>query len=281
MEIEITEVLIGMEFAGKIIAGIIVVALVGLGASYALANNNAGSGFLVSGNPGNSGNSIQSSVPDTGNVGNVADGNPNEGEDPFFGSPDAAVTIIEYSDFQCPYCARAVPVLNQIKSTYGNAVRIVYKDFPLGFHQFAQKAAEAGQCANEQGRFWELHDIMFANQGSLDVASIKGYASSLGLDTNQFNSCLDSGKYASEVQQDVNSGKAAGVSGTPTFFVNGKKIVGAQPFSEFKKIIDAELDGVRLSGADGSCDPNKCDDVNDCIAQGCEALTGGSCGCQG
>jgi protein-disulfide isomerase len=222
-----------MENGTKIIAGVVVVVLVALTA-YALTSNPSGTGSLVS-NRG-------SSATNTGSVGNIATGNPAEGEDPFFGPADAPVTIIEYSDFQCPFCARAVPVLDQIKATYGDSVKFVFKDFPLGFHEFAQKAAEAGQCANDQGKFWELHDTMFANQGRIDVGSIKGYAANIGLNTEQFNACLDSGKYASEVQQDFNEGKVAGVSGTPTFFINGKKIVGAQPFSAFEQIIEQELE---------------------------------------
>lgn len=222
-----------MENGTKLIAGVVVVVLLAITAFAMTFNVSPGTGALVA----NGG----TSVPNTGNVGNVATGNP-DGQDPFFGPEDASVTIVEYSDFQCPYCARAVPVLNQIKAAYGDKVKFVFKDFPLGFHENAQKAAEAGQCANDQGMFWELHDMMFANQGSIDVGSIKGYAANLGLDTDQFNACLDSGKYTAEVQQDFNEGKVAGVSGTPTFIINGQKIVGAQPFEAFKQIIDQELE---------------------------------------
>jgi protein-disulfide isomerase len=222
-----------MEKGTKYIAGAVVVVLLALTVFAATYSGFGGTGSIVAGDRQN--------VPVTGNAGNVATGNP-DGQDPFFGPENAQVTIIEYSDFQCPFCARAVPVLDQIKSVYGDSVKFVFKDFPLSFHQFAQKAAEAGQCANDQGKFWELHDMMFANQGSIDVGSIKGYASSLGLDTEAFNACLDSGKYAAEVQQDFNEGKAAGVSGTPTFFINGQKIVGAQPFSAFQQIIEQELE---------------------------------------
>jgi len=271
-----------MEKETKMIAGFVVVALVALTAfSLSFSGSVANTGNVIAG----AGSSVsgQASVPNTGSVGNVATGNPAEGEDPYFGPEDAPVTIIEYSDFQCPFCERAVPVINQIKATYGDSVRLVYKDFPLGFHQFAQKAAEAGQCANDQGRFWDLHDVMFANQNSIDVASIKRYASGLGLDTEQFDACLDSGKYAQEVQQDFNEGKAAGVSGTPTFFINGKKIVGAKPFAEFQAIIDNELGKASLAGIKPAqeCGAGLCDDVQECIANGCEGLTGGSCGCRG
>ncbi|MBU0898986.1 MAG: DsbA family protein [Nanoarchaeota archaeon] len=155
----------------------------------------------------------------------------------------AAVTIIEYSDFQCPYCARVVPTINQIKQTYGDKVEMVYKHFPLNFHDQAQKAAEASEAAREQGKFWEMHDKIFENQNSMSVANYKKWAAELGLNTEQFNAALDSGKYAQLVNNDLQEGKVAGVSGTPTFFINGQKLVGARPFSEFKKIIDSELQG--------------------------------------
>jgi len=165
-------------------------------------------------------------------------------DDPQKGPSDAKATIIEFSDFQCPYCNRAEPTLKQIFDEYGNNVRLVYRDFPLSFHQYAQKAAEASQCAFEQGKYWEYHDVLYENQDKLDVASLKQYAKNLGLDTAKFDSCLDSGKYASEVQKDFQDGQAAGVSGTPAFFILDKDgevvetIVGAQPFSSFKDAID-------------------------------------------
>jgi protein-disulfide isomerase len=167
-------------------------------------------------------------------------------EDPFKGSPDAPVTIVEFSDFQCPYCARFYKnTLPQIEEKYikTGKVKLIYKDFPLSFHQYAQKAAEAAECADEQGKFWEYHDKLFENQSQLDVASLKRYAAELGLDTQAFNECLDSGKMAAEVQQDFNEGKAKGVSGTPTFFINGQKLVGAQPFEAFERIIEEKLKG--------------------------------------
>ncbi len=163
------------------------------------------------------------------------------GVNPAKGSKNAKVVIVEFSDFECPFCARVNPALKQIEQEYGSKIAIYFRNFPLPFHGNAQKAAEAAQCANEQGKFWEMHDILFDNQQALDVASLKGYARNLGLDTAKFNDCLDSGKTASIVQNDLAAGRVYGVSGTPTFFINGKALVGAQPYSAFKQAIDAEL----------------------------------------
>lgn len=162
-------------------------------------------------------------------------------DDPAKGPADAKVTIIEFSDYQCPYCSRGEATMKQIEEAYGSDVRIVFRDFPLSFHENAQKSAEAAQCANEQGKYWEYHDKLFANQNALDTASLKSYAVELGLDTQKFNSCVDTSKYAEEVKKDINDGKAAGVQGTPAFFINGRLVSGAQPFANFKKIIDEEL----------------------------------------
>jgi protein-disulfide isomerase len=165
-----------------------------------------------------------------------------EDDDAVRGPANAPVEIIEFSDYQCPYCERAYPTVQQILRTYGDKVKFIYRDFPLSsLHPYAQKAAEAAECAGEQGKYWEMHDKLFENQGALDVPSLKQYAADLGLDTAAFNSCLDNGDMASEVQNDFNDGQAAGVSGTPTFFINGKMLVGAQPFDAFKAVIDAEL----------------------------------------
>ncbi|MFH1256350.1 MAG: DsbA family protein [Candidatus Diapherotrites archaeon] len=168
-------------------------------------------------------------------TGNLAD------DDAVRGAADAKVTIVEFSDYQCPYCGKAEPTVEQILKDYDGKVKLVFRDFPLSFHQYAQKASEASECAGEQGKFWEMHDMLFANQSNLTDAELKKYAADLGLDTAKFNSCLDSGAMASEVQKDFEDGQAAGVSGTPSFFINGQILVGAQPISEFKKIIDAEL----------------------------------------
>lgn len=159
------------------------------------------------------------------------------------GGENAKVTIVEYSDFECPFCARAHPTVKQVMDTYGDDVRIVYRHFPLSFHPQAQKAAEASECAADQGKFWEMHDLMFENQEALasGVTQFKQWAAQLKLNTTKFNSCLDSGEKASIVQAHADEGAALGVTGTPGFFVNGISVVGAQPFSVFKQIIDQEL----------------------------------------
>lgn len=165
-------------------------------------------------------------------------------DDPVMGSEDAAITIIEFSDFQCPFCARFFEqTLPQIEEKYikTGKVKLVYRDFPLSFHQYAQKAAEAAECADEQGKFWQYHDKLFENQNTLDIGNLKRYAQDLGLDSTKFNDCLDSGMMAFEVQKDFNDGSSYGVSGTPTFFINGIMLVGAQPYSVFEQVIEQEL----------------------------------------
>jgi protein-disulfide isomerase len=161
--------------------------------------------------------------------------------DPVKGPPTAPITIVEYSDFQCPFCARINPTLDQVRKTYGDKIKIVFKDFPLPNHPQAPKAAEAAHCAGEQGKYWELHDRMFANQQALQVPQLKEYATALGLDMNAFNQCLDSGKHAPRVAANMKSGEALGVGSTPTLYVNGRPVVGAQSFEYFKAVIDEEL----------------------------------------
>ncbi|MFH1752238.1 MAG: DsbA family protein [archaeon] len=167
-------------------------------------------------------------------------------DDSFIGNAEAPVTIVEFSDFQCPYCGKFYnETLAMLKKEYldtGKA-KLVYRDFPLSFHADAQKAAEAAECAGEQGKYFEMHDKIFENQSSIGVENLKQYAVDIGLDSSAFNTCLDSGTMAQEVQKDISDGQAYGVSGTPTFFVNGQKVVGAQPFTVFKQLIDAELAG--------------------------------------
>ena len=160
---------------------------------------------------------------------------------PSQGPANAPVTIVEFSDFQCPYCARLIPTLDQVKEKYGDKVRIVFRQYPLAFHQNAQKAAEASLCANEQGKFWELHDAMFQNQQELAVEQLKAKAASLGMNAEQFNACLDGGKFAAQVKTDFDEGAKAGVNGTPAMFINGRFLSGAQPLNEITKVIDDEL----------------------------------------
>lgn len=155
------------------------------------------------------------------------------------GSFSAPVTLVEFSDFECPFCERIFPILNKILSDYQGKVRLVYKYFPLSFHPNAQKAAEAAECASEQGKFWEYHDKLFENQPSgFSNDKFKQWAKDLGLNTTQFNSCLDTGKYAQKVQKDFQEGTQKGVNGTPATFVNGELVSGAQPYEAFKQIID-------------------------------------------
>ncbi len=162
-------------------------------------------------------------------------------EGPSKGPKDAKVTIVEFSDFQCPYCSKGRQVMDEVVKAYGDKVRVVFRDFPLNFHEQAQKAAEASHCAEEQGKFWQMHDWMFDHQTELAVDKLKDGAKSLGLDATKFNQCLDSGKYAKLVADNMKAGQIAGVKGTPAFFINGVFLNGAQPFESFKKEIDREL----------------------------------------
>ena len=165
------------------------------------------------------------------------------GDDPSKGGPASApVTVVEFSDFQCPYCARVTPTLKRVEETYGEQVRIVFKDFPLlQIHKDAAKAAEAGTCAAEQGKFWPLHDRMFENQAKLSVADLKQFAKDAGLDPGAFDQCLDSGKHAAEWGEDLKDGERYGVTGTPAFFVNGRLLGGAASFEKLAEVIDDEL----------------------------------------
>ena len=163
-------------------------------------------------------------------------------DDPAQGSTSAPVTLVEFSDFQCPFCAQVMPTLKRVQQTYGDQVRIVWKDFPLtAIHPQAFGAAQAGRCAQEQGRFWELHDLLFANQQALQPESLKTHAVAAGLDAAAFDTCLDSGKHADAVQAQMDMATALGVVSTPTVFVNGRLVSGAQPYDVFAKIIDEEL----------------------------------------
>jgi len=159
------------------------------------------------------------------------------------GNFDAKVTLVEFSDFECPYCEKHTPTLERILAEYGNDVRLVYKHYPLrDIHPNAQKAAEASECAAEQGKFWEYHDVLFDNQPTgLSTDKFKQWAVTLGLNAQQFNTCLDSSKYADKVQADVTEGGSKGVNGTPATFVNGELISGSVPFDQFKTKIDAIL----------------------------------------
>ena len=158
------------------------------------------------------------------------------------GPASAPIEIIVFSDFQCPYCLRAHPTVNQVLSTYGDRMRLVYRHYPLPNHPNARPAAEASQCAAEQGQFWQYYDRLFADQSKLSDEGLKQSAAALGMDAGRFNVCFDTHKYKDQVETDIKDGNDAGVSGTPAFFINGRMLTGAQPFEAFKRIIDEELE---------------------------------------
>jgi protein-disulfide isomerase len=166
------------------------------------------------------------------------------GTEPILGNANAKVTIIEFSDFECPYCGlfatNTFPLIKQNYVDTGKA-KIVFVNYIV--HPDAKVAAEAAYCANEQGSasYWAFNEKLFQNQGALDSASLKTYASGLGLDAASFNSCLDSGRFGALVDADTKAGAAAGIQGTPSFLINGVKVVGAQPYSVFQQTIDAAL----------------------------------------
>jgi protein-disulfide isomerase len=162
-------------------------------------------------------------------------------QSPARGPANAPVEIIEFSDFQCPYCLAAHPTVKRVLDTYGDRIHFVYRNFPLPNHPNARPAAEAALCANEQGQFWPYHDRLFSNPGKLSDADLKQGAAELRLDTAKFNACVDSHKYKDAVDTDIKAGQDAGVAGTPAFFINGREVSGAQPFEAFKRIVDEEL----------------------------------------
>lgn len=177
------------------------------------------------------------------------------GEAPVRGNPDAPVTIVEFSDFQCPFCVRARPTLKRIREVYGDDVNFAFRHFPLAIHDLAPKAGEAASCAAEQDQFWEMHDRLWAHSRQLQPDDLVDHAEALGMDREEFASCLDSGRYAQTVKDDTAVGTSLGVSGTPAFFINGRPLVGAQPFEAFAAVIDDELARVRRASANGTASP--------------------------
>jgi len=164
------------------------------------------------------------------------------GSDEFIrGDENAPVTLVEWSDFECSYCSRLMPIMEQILEDYDGQVKLVYRHFPLSFHTNAQKAAEASECAGDQDNFWEMHDIIFENQSAITVSDLKGYATELGLNASTFNDCLDNGTHEQKVLDDFTEGTTVGVQGTPATFVNGTMVSGAQPYESFAAAIDAAL----------------------------------------
>lgn len=164
-------------------------------------------------------------------------------DDPAWGPEDAPVVMVEFSDFQCPFCGRFYQeTYPRIQEVYGDRIRFVYRDLPLPqIHPDAILAAQAAECADEQDAFWEFHDLIFSNQQDLSRNALGSFAVQMELDINTFNQCLDSGRYQLEVSADMQAAASYGIQGTPTFFINGRPIVGAQPFEVFAAVIDEEL----------------------------------------
>lgn len=164
-----------------------------------------------------------------------------EGDNPAIGPKDAPIKIVEFTDYQCPFCGKSRPTVNQILAEYKGKVRYVLRDFPLSFHKDSLKAHEAARCAGEQNKYWEMNKMLFENQRALKIDDIRKYAQDLKLKADKFNQCLDSDKYADVIKQNQEYGEKVGVSGTPAFFINGRMISGARPFSSFQEIIEDEL----------------------------------------
>jgi len=161
-------------------------------------------------------------------------------DDPVKGNAKAPVTIVEFTDFQCPYCKRSQDTLRQVEQTYPTQVKLVARQYPLPFHDRAKPSAEAAMCAKEQGKYWEYRDKLFAKQ-ELQDADLHRYAQEVGLNEKKFSKCLADHRYAARIESDIAEGQKFGVSGTPAFFVNGEMINGAQPFSNFQQAIDTAL----------------------------------------
>lgn len=167
---------------------------------------------------------------------------PVDAGDPARGPATAPITLVEFSDYQCPFCSRVTPTLKRLRETYGERLRIVWKDFPLtDIHPQARKASEAAWCAGEQGKYWEFHDRLFANQSTLAVEGLKQHATAVGLEPVAFAACLESSRHADKVTAGIRLGKDLGVDSTPTAFVNGRRLTGAQGYEVFVDVIEDEL----------------------------------------
>ncbi|MGH7220076.1 MAG: thioredoxin domain-containing protein [Nitrospiraceae bacterium] len=162
-------------------------------------------------------------------------------DDPSVGPATAPVTIVEFSDFQCPYCKLSAPLIKEILAKYPGKVKVVYRDYPGPNHPHAPQAAEAAQCAGDQGKFWDYHDVLFARQAPGTGWNFTELAKEIGLNQDAFATCLNTGRYREEVAKDLHDGFTLGVTSTPTFFINGRPLVGARPFAEFQAVIDRLL----------------------------------------
>ncbi len=160
---------------------------------------------------------------------------------PSLGPANARVTIIEFSDYQCPFCEKALSVVHQLADLYPKDVRIVFKNFPLPSHAGARLAAEGALAAGEQGKYWEMHDVILANQEHLDRAALESYAASVGLDLPRFRAALDDHRFAAKIDADLADGKAIGLQGVPAFVINGRLIMGVRPLDDLEAIVDDEL----------------------------------------
>jgi protein-disulfide isomerase len=168
---------------------------------------------------------------------------------PIRGAADAPVTVVEFSDFECPFCKQTHPTLKQLLERYPGKVRLAYRDFPLdSIHPQARRAAEAARCAQDQGKFWEYHDLLFTQSPQLAPEDLRRYAGQVGVDVTKFDSCLAAGTHKAAVQRDLEEGNRLGITGTPAFFVNGRTLTGAQPLEAFTRLIEQELAGVAPSG---------------------------------
>jgi protein-disulfide isomerase len=161
---------------------------------------------------------------------------------PTKGSDDAVVTIVEWSDFQCPFCNRVAPTLAQIEKEYGDQVRIAFKHMPLSIHAQAPQAHAASEAAHRQGKFWEMHDLIFANQRDLSAETLARYAQEIGLDMDQFGKDIAAEDVMKRIDDDLQQASKLGVTGTPSFFINGRYLSGAQPFPNFKRLIDDAIE---------------------------------------
>ncbi|MCK6502200.1 DsbA family protein [Myxococcota bacterium] len=164
-------------------------------------------------------------------------------DDPMRGSAAAPVTIVQFAEYQCPYCGKANETIEQVLKDYDGKVRMVYRDFPLSFHPRAVPAAIAANCAGEQGKYWEIHKAMMGNQRALEESDLLSYAQQVGVDVDKWQACRKDPKQEAEVMADFQAGQAVGVSGTPAFFINGIMLSGALPYEMFAQIIDKELGG--------------------------------------
>jgi len=165
-----------------------------------------------------------------------------KGTRPPLGDKNAPVTIVMFSDYECPFCKRAEPTVEQVMEKYKGKVQLYYRDYPLPFHQNAKPASEAAHCANAQGKFWEYHKKVMAAE-DLSKANLQKIASDVGLDRKKFDACLDKGEFKQAVEVELIEGEAVGIDGTPAFFINGRRLSGAQPFEKFQEIIEEELAG--------------------------------------